>query len=302
MGASKKNKYLRRDRVLRAITEDGQFRAVIIKATDLANTACKKHELNPLASLVLSELFVASLLATVSLKGEERISLRIDVDGPVKYGVVEANAAGEVRGYLGNNELVPESDDPIIMKKIAIGKGKLSVSKTLHSNYQPVTSVVELTESVIAKDLARYFALSEQVPTAVKIGVRLNENFTIQSAFGLLLQALPDADEETILELENDIVDHPDLGALFEEEENLDLVLNHFLKNQKWVELAKTPVDFFCRCGKDRFLRGLQLLSMKDLIELASKEQELVCQYCNEKYIVSIKEIQDLIENKNKSL
>jgi len=290
--------YLFRDRMIKAVTADGQFRVVILKASDLIDTARQKHTLNPLSTSILGELMMGSLLAAASLKGEERITLRIDVHGPVKYGVSEATANGEVRGYLGNGHFLPEPGDPLLMKKKAMGTGTLQMIKVLYNESKPMTSIIEAVESSVVKDLTRYFALSEQIPTAIKMDIQFNEDFSVKNAVALMVQTLPGAEEQDILDLEINLIDTPNLTRLVEEGIYIDEILPRILKNHQIKELSRTPVDFYCRCSKEKFLETLNILSTEELLSLNEKNQELLCHYCNSKYIITQEEIITLLKNR----
>jgi len=290
--------YLFRDRIIKAVTADGQFRVVILKAADLIDTARQKHSLNPLSTSILGELMMGSMLAAASLKGEERITLRIDVNGPIKYGVSEATANGEVRGYLGNGHFLPEPGDPLLMKKKAMGTGTLQMIKVLYNESKPMTSIIEAVESSVVKDLTRYFALSEQIPTAIKMDIQFNEDFSVKNAVALMVQALPGAEEQNILDLEINLIDTPNLTRLIEEGIYIDEILPRILKNHLIKELSRTPVDFYCRCSKEKFLETLNILSTEELLSLNEKNQELLCHYCNSKYIITQEEIITLLKNR----
>jgi len=295
---NKKEEYLFRDRSLRMITEEGDFKAVVVKATELVENARKKHELNPLASKILGELLVGALLMASTLKNEERISIRFEVDGDMKYAVAEANAAGEVRGYLGNPDLTPASDDPVEMGRAAIGLGQLHVTKNLYANSRPVTSTTEVVHSSIVKDLTRYYAASEQTPTAIQINIRFNDDFSIKHAMGLFIQTLPDVNEQAILDVEMQMIDHPNLGEFLNNKEYLDDILKQIFKGRHLKEISRTPVDFFCRCSKKRFLETMRLLHLDDLTDLATEPQELVCHYCNTTYTIDQAEVEAVLKEK----
>lgn len=295
---SLKKKLQFRDRAIRAITEDGNFRAVIVKATDLVETARIKHQCNPLGATILGELLTGALLSASNLKGQERLTLRLETNGSIKSAVAEANFAGEVRGYLSDHNPVPQSEHPEEMLKEALGDGLLHVTKTLYEEARPVTSTVKLEHGSVVKDLTHYFALSEQVPTAIKIDLAFHDDFSIKHAVGLMIQTMPGAEESDIIEIEKNIIDNPAPGEMLARGDYIDSILESYLKGHKAKEISRTPVDFFCRCSKERFLEKMRLLGKEDLEELAQKEQELVCHYCNEKYVISPEEIEGVMRER----
>jgi len=293
-------KYRLRDRMMRAMTIDGKFRATVIKATDLSNDAAKRHVLNPLGSVILSELLMGGLLAASNLSEDERISLRLEVAGDIKSAVVEANMMGEVRGYLGNPHPVPLSEESAGMKNLAIGAGLLHVTRTRAGVTAPAQSTVMLEHGNIAKDLTHYFGVSEQIPTAIGLEVRFNEDFSIRHAVGFMIQAMPALDVnrlakeelDTVVELETNIIDMSRPCEILEEGGYIEDLMGALLKGKDYIELSKTPVDFYCRCTKERFLSGLALLGIDELSTLDGEKEELRCHYCNSVYTVTQEEIQ----------
>jgi molecular chaperone Hsp33 len=281
--------------MIKAVTEDGHFRAVIVKATDIVESARVRHNLNILTASILGELLMGSLIASSSLKGEERLTLRVDTDGPVKVVVAEATSTGEVRGYIQNPDVVPECESIQESKEKAIGKGILKIVQVLYAQANPVTSIIEIVESSIVKDLTRYYAISEQIPTAIKMDIKFNDDFSIKEAIGIMVQAMPGASEEDIIDLEINIIDAANLAKMVSDGLYIDEILRNVLRNHKIREVSRTPVDFFCRCSKEKFIESMRLLGPEDIKSL-HEEEELVCHYCNAHYTITKKEVlKDLV-------
>lgn len=288
-----------KDHILTAITEDRQFRVVFLKAGDLVRTAIEKHTLNPLGGIILGELLMGAALLSSSLKGQERLALRITCSGPIQQALVEASANGEIRGYLSNANPIAEGATKQEIIQNAIGVGIMHVTRVLTETAKPQTSSTELPYSQVAKDLAHFCVTSDQIPTAIQLSIDYSSTGTLDHAAGLLIQAMPGATEENIAKIESTMARHPDLGKLFFESENIQEAMKSFLADFQFIELDKTKVDFFCRCSKDRFMQGLAMLPEKDLSEMATEEnQTLNCHWCSEKYTVSQSEILDLLEKK----
>ena len=295
--------YRQRDRMMRVMSKDGKFRASVVKATDLANNASKRHRLNPLASVILGELLMGALLSASHLKEDEQISIRLEVNGEIKSATAEANMMGEVRGYLGNPDPLALSQDPAEMKKLAIGIGLMHVTRSgrVHMSMPSQTqSTVMLEHSNVPKDLTHYFAVSEQIPTAIRLEVKFNEDFTIRHALGFMVQAMPgldtQSDEDVIIEIENNIIDLAYPSELIDSGEHIEDIMNKLLKGEEYVELSKTPVDFFCRCSKEKFLSSLALLGVDELSTLDRDQEELRCHHCSKTYIITHEEIQKEID------
>jgi molecular chaperone Hsp33 len=292
-----KDKLKYRDRLIHAITTDGFFKVSIIKLTDAVETARKRHKFNPLATTIMGRLFVGTALSASNLKGEERFQFHLESDSMIKTAVVEANAVGEIRGYCFNVNPIASGEDTEAILRNAIGKGYLHSSKILYGESEPVVSSVELNHSNITDDIIHYYIQSEQVPTVIRISLILNTDYSVKHALGYMVQAMPGATDDSINELESNINEISAIANLYEDGVYIDDIMLKILKGFEVKELSRKPVDFFCSCRRERFSQNLITLGKDELTALLSEEkQELVCTYCNEKYVFSRKEIKALIQ------
>lgn len=293
----KKKDFLRRDRLLRAIGKNGHFRISIVKSTQIARTARERHGLSLLTSVLLGRTLTGALLLASNLKGEERIQLRMEGSGIVGSVTAEAVSNGEVRGYVTN----PGAELDFHEKKSlgdGMGAGVLSVSKSLYNRARPVSGTVALVRGNVNEDLAHYLLQSEQIPSAVSLDVAMDEKGAVSEAGGVLIQAMPGALKEEIDRLEENIRNMPMIGQQLAEG-YLDDVLKKVSKGLEVKELARYPVDFFCRCSKDRFRNLLALLDPDELLSMEGETEELVCHYCSSRYVFSREEL-DAIAQKAK--
>lgn len=287
-----------RDHYLSVITNDGHFRVVLLKANDLVREAIERHALNPLAGIILGELLMGTALMASGLKGQQRVSLRIDCNGPMKQAMAEASANGEVRGYLAHTDLPVNFPTRKEMVANAIGIGLLHVTRLLHHDALPITGSTDLPYSDIAKDITYFCAVSDQSPTAMQLSLDFSKTGTLDYAVGLMVSVLPNAPEEKVLEMENMIASISNLGSLFFEAGSLEETMAKILEKTSYKPLERTKVDFFCSCSKERFKRGLSLLELDELKQMAAeKEQSLQCHWCSEVYNVSGQEIAEIINN-----
>ncbi len=277
-----------RDRVVRAITKDGFFRATAIKSTTLVRMAQEMHGLEPLRAIVLGRALTGAALLASFLKGEERVVVQLDGDGPISSVYAEALQIGEVRGYATLNASPdPEATSPL-------GSGIVKVSKVLYEKFEPVTGIVEMRRGDVTTDLSHYLTQSEQIPSAFIIDVAFDEHDAVRQAAGLLVQAMPGARPEDIFKV-YDLVDY--LGSLsefidggFTPEE----ILRQVLPGEIDIT-AHTPVDFFCRCSIDRFKGMLMTLGLEEVNGMQEAGQnELVCQYCSKRYHLSDADFEEL--------
>ncbi len=294
---SQKEAYLRKDRLIRGITEDGFFQIAVVKTTDVVREVRQRHALSPLATVVLGRALTGVMLLSSELKGEERVQIVMQGNGPLGLVLAEANSIGEIRGYVQNPDATIDVEGG---RRIAdgIGIGLLTYSKTLYNEAHPITGTVELVSGNVSKDIAHYLMQSEQVPSAVALDVQLDENGEVADAAGILVKALPGAPEGGIEILERNLRDMPPVAQLLEHGLYIDDMMQQVASPMVVRELTRTPLHFFCRCNKDRFLVSLSMLKVEELEEMSESDQELVCHYCNEKYVITSEEIGDMVRDK----
>lgn len=286
-----------KDRLIKGITRDEHFKISVVKTTDVVKAAREKHDLSLLNTVLLGRAMTGSMLMASELKGEERIQLRMEGNGPVGMLVAESNRVGEIRGYVRNPyaELDYSNEDQEIGN--GIGVGLLTFSKTLYNESNPRTSTVNLVKGDVTADLAHYMVQSEQVPSAVMLDVGIDDEGKVGEAGGVLIQRLPDAPDGKIDELQQNLENLTQINELLHNEYYIDDIMEMAVSPLDVKELDRQPVDFFCRCTRKRFKEALAMVSYEELKEMRHEGQELVCHYCNEHYNITPEEINDIIEN-----
>ncbi len=284
-----------KDRLIKGISTDGHFKISVVKTSDLVKEAKKRHNLSLLNTVILGRALTATMLLASELKGEERIRLRMEGDGPIGSLVAEANSLGEVRGYVTNSAAELDYSDSSTSFGDGLGLGLLIFSKTLYNEAEPRTSTIQLINGDVTSDIAHYLTQSEQIDSALILDVGMDDNGEVTEAGGLLIQKLPDAPEGQIDMLQERLSAFPPVHQFFEDDQYIDDVMHKVMSPIKVKELSRQLVDFFCRCNKDRFLNALSMLNYDDLKEMKGESQEIVCQYCNNKEDISKEEITELI-------
>lgn len=290
-----KKQFQHKDRIIKGITKDGHFKISVVKTTQVVKTAKENHNLSLLNTVILGKALTGVMLLASELKGEERIQLRMEGNGPIKYLIAEANSLGEIRGYVGDSEAELDYSDPNVQLEDGIGLGLLTVSKVLYNEADPRVSTLEIAKGDVVADIAHYLAQSEQIPSALLIDVGIDENGDVTEVGGLLIQRLPDAPDGQIEILQEKLLDFPKINELLENDLYIDDIMHKAIAPFEVKELDRQPVDFFCRCTKDRFLDALSMLNYSDLKEMEGEGQEIVCHYCNKHEYVSQQEIELLI-------
>ncbi len=289
-----KEEFLSRDRLLRAIGANGHFRISVVKTTQIVRTARESHGLSLLTSVLLGRALTGALLLASNLKGEERIQLRMEGGGVVRSVTAEATSNGEVRGYVANPRAELDFQE-LTRLGDGMGAGVLTVSKSLYNRARPVSGTVALMRGNVNEDLAHYLLQSEQIPSAVSLDVALDDQGAVSEAGGVLVQAMPGASGKEIERLEENIRNMPTLGRQLAGG-YLEDVLGEVSKGLEVKELARYPVDFFCRCSKERFRDSLALLDPDELIAMKGETEELVCHYCGSRYLFSREELEAIAQ------
>ena len=295
--AMSKEEFQFRDRLIKGIELDGRFKISVVKTTEVVRTAQKNHGLSLLNTVLLGRTLTVAMLLASELKGEERVQIKLEGSGPVGSIVAEANRVGEIRGYVQNPGAELDYTVSDVNIGSGIGIGLLTVSKTLYNEAEPQTSSIEIINGDIQSDIAHYMVQSEQVLSAFKLDVRLNDDGTVAQAGGLLIQRLPGADPEMMTTLEETLTALPPVSDLLTRGDYIDEIMVKATAPFKVKELDRLPVHFFCRCNTESFKNALALLSYEDLRELKDDDQEMVCHFCSKKHIVKKEEMFEIAES-----
>ncbi len=275
------------------------LRVMAADTTGIVETARVKHGTSPTATAALGRTLTASLLlAQVLTKREQdRVTVRVQGDGALGWIVCEGSKDGLTRGYVKNPEAdlpARETDGKLDVGGLVGLNGDFAVTRLLE-NTEPYTGSVELVSAEIAEDMATYLARSEQIPSAVMLGVHVNDR-GVTHAGGLIVQAMPGATEDTLLKLEANIKSMGTFTNVLKLENGLLGVINRalagldFEANENALELL-----WQCKCSRDKALQSLSFFGSLELQDMISNGgQEVVCHWCNEKYLIEPNELAKL--------
>ncbi len=274
------------DTLARATAECGKIRAIAVIGTRLVESARRRHGTFPVATAALGRSMMgAALLAAAMLKPPDRLTLRLLGDGPVGAVIADADAEGGVRGYVQNPMVaLPIKANGKLDVGRAVGQGMLVVSRSM-GDAQPYTSSSPLVSGEVGEDIAHYLLTSEQVPSAVALGVLLRASGTVKAAGGLLLQVLPGG-EEFSAELEARIASLGPISSRAERTASAEELLQDLLDGFADARIADpTPLRLRCTCSRARASRSLLLLGPEALQELIDDgKAELRCHFCGRTY------------------
>lgn len=285
------------DYIVKAVTADGFLRAAAALTTSTVQEALDRHGLYPVPTAALGRLLTGGMLMAADFKGQERINLRIDGDGPIGQIFVDAGY-GEARGYVRNPEVnLPLNSQGKLDVAGAVGKGSLYVIKDLGMK-EPWHSSVDLISGEIAEDLTYYLAHSEQIPSAMALGVVVTPEAKVDIAGGFLIQVMPGCPEGHLEKLEAKVAQVKSVTDLLKEMRHPEAVAKWLLEGLEPQLFEPIPISYQCKCSKDGMARALISLGRDELTELAADPDglEIVCHFCNEKYAFMQAEIKDIID------
>ena len=286
------------DYIIRAIAANDQIRAFAAVTTETVEEARKDHNTSPVATAALGRLLTAGAMMGTMMKGDKDIlTLQIKAGGPLEGITVTADSKGRVKGYVGNpNVCIPANSKGKLDVAGAVGVGFMNVIKDMGLK-EPYVGQVALQTSEIAEDLTYYFATSEQVPSAVGLGVLMNKDNTVRQAGGFIVQLMPFAEESTIAKLEENVQKITSVTSLLEEGHTPESLLEKVLDGFDMEINEKIPTEFYCNCSRDRVEKALISIGRKELNEMIQegKPIEMNCHFCNHNYEFNVEELKEIL-------
>ena len=287
------------DYIVRATAAGSQIRAFAATTRDLVEHARAAHNTSPVATAALGRLLTAGSMMGVMMKGEkDLLTLQVKAGGPLEGITVTADSKGNVKGYVGNPNVILHANDKGKLDVAgAVGVGFMNVIKDMGLK-EPYVGQTVLQTSEIAEDLTYYFATSEQVPSSVGLGVLMEKDNTVKQAGGFIIQLMPFTEERVISQLEENLKNVTSVTTMLEEGHTPESLLETLLKGFD-IEINETiPTQFYCNCDKDRVEKALISVGRKELQEMIDegKEIELNCHFCNRNYIFSVEELKSILK------
>lgn len=286
------------DYIIRATAANDQIRAFAAVTTEMVETAREHRNTSPVATAALGRLLTAGAMMGSMMKGEKDVlTLQIKAGGPLQGITVTADSQGNVKGYVGNPDVcIPANSKGKLDVAGAVGPGFLTVIKDMGLK-EPYSGQVMLQTCEIAEDLTYYFATSEQVPSAVGLGVLMNKNNTVRQAGGFIVQLMPFAEEEVISRLEQNVQKINSVTNLLEEGHTPESLLEKVLEGFDVQINEKMDTRFRCNCSKERVAKALISIGRKELNEMIQegKPIEMNCHFCNTNYNFTVEELKEIL-------
>lgn len=286
------------DYLIRGLGLNDEVRIFTVDTTETINEAVRRHGAYPTAAAALGRSMTAGVIMGAMLKGDDKATVTIEGGGPIGAIVVDSDARGNVRGYLGDPQVHFDLNDQgkLDVKRAVGTDGFLRVAKDIGLKDNFVGST-ELVSGELGEDFSYYFYASEQVPSIVALGVLVNPDNTIQAAGGFVIQVLPSASDETIDWLNSRAKDMTPVSKLLSEGLSPEEVIDDALGKENWRALGDMPVSFECNCSKERFINAISALDPKDIISMIQEDggAEADCHFCRNKEWITKEELQELI-------
>lgn len=286
-----------KDYIVRATAANDQIRAFAITSREMVEQARQIHGTSPVATAALGRLLTGGAMMGSMMKGEKDIlTIRMQGDGPINGVTVTADSSANVKGYVGNPGIVIP---PNYLGKLdvgaAIGYGTMTVTKDLGLK-EPYASQISLTTSEVAEDLTYYFASSEQVPSAVALGVLMEKDNTVKQAGGFIVQLMPFAEEKVIKYLEDKIATITSVTDLLEQGMSPEDILENVL-GELGLKINDTiDTKYYCNCSKQRVQKALLSVGRKELLDMINDGKDITvnCHFCNTDYVFPVSELKEL--------
>lgn len=289
------------DYMIRAIDEHKSFRIFAVKSTNVVETARQLHNTSATASAALGRTLTAGLMMGYMMKGDkDKLTVKLNGGGPIGTILVTADNSGHIKGYVDNPHVeVERKESGKLNVGAAVGvNGKLTVIRDIGMR-EPYVGTSDIVTGEIGEDIALYYFLSEQTSSAVALGVLVNQDTSIKSAGGIIVQPLPNIEDEDLKKLEDLFKNMKSVSEYFDTEDDVEVIVKRIFENFNVTITEKIPAEFVCDCSRDR-IEGVLVSVGKDEIKKMideDKKAEIVCHFCNKKYEFNEDELKNILQN-----
>ena len=289
------------DKIIKLLAYDAKISIICANTTNLVEEARKIHDLSPVATAAFGRLLTISAIMAIKMKNQkDKLTVQIKGNGPIGTMLVTANNYPELKGYVSN----PQIDLPLNdMGKLDVGKavgnqGYINVIKDIGLK-EPYIGISPLSTGEIADDFTNYFVNSEQIQSAVALGVLIDKNGT-RTAGGYLITPMPDASEEEITKVEQSIFKAGAISKLLDQNLTLEEIAKKVTgdENIEIIEENITPI-YKCNCSKEHMEDCIATIGKEELLDIIENEgqAELTCHFCNKRYYFTKKELENILKN-----
>ena len=286
--------------ILRGMTRDGSARILVINSTEIVNDMIKAHKTTPTATAALGRtVTAASMIGTMLPEDKDTVTITFSGDGEAGKIIAVADYFGNVKGYI-QNPLVnpPKKSNGKLDVGTAVGAGTLSFVKQVGNN-EPQIGMTEIVSGEIAEDIASYFALSEQIPTVLSLGVLVDKDYSCLAAGGVLIQLLPFPDDSTVDRIEKNAALLTNISKHFADGLDNQAIADIALDGVPYDVFDTLEVSYKCDCSAKRMREKILSLGKDEVRNLLNeqeaegKKRELtaICRFCNSEYTFTEKNL-----------
>lgn len=290
------------DQISRILCTSLELRAYTVTSLHAVREITGIHKTTPNATAALARTLTACALLSATLKpgSDQNLSLKFSGSGPLGEVHAQTDARGSIRGYVTRPEIDLEDNFESIDFSRAIGAGFLTVSRNTGIR-EPYTSKTPLKRGEVAEDIAYYLTASEQVPSAVILGLELDSNGAVVSSGGILIQTFPGTPERSIALVEKNIAAMSEpLGKMLFKGRDINDIVSGIFDGRNITIAGKCPLKPACRCSRDNLADVLMTLPEKDIAEMIDEDSgaEIVCTFCRKAYSFSETDLRGILEKK----
>jgi molecular chaperone Hsp33 len=283
-------------RILKTLIFEGNISLSLIDSTDIVNKAIEYHDLSELTAAALGRTLTASVFMASNLKNEgDKLSITVSGDGVGGHIIVSADSSLNVRGYIDNPKAsLPLKANGKLDVSGCVGKGRITITRIMGLK-EPYTGSSEIISGELAEDFSYYYAVSEQEPTAMALGVKVSGNGECVGAGGVIIQVLPGVTEEEIAKAEEIISRYPDISTIIETIGAKGLIERDFSE----YEFTERKAEYKCVCSNDYISSLIISLGKEEALSIINEvgKIEIKCQYCDKNYIFTKEETENLFKN-----
>ncbi|MBO1515144.1 Hsp33 family molecular chaperone HslO [Metabacillus sp. BG109] len=285
------------DYLIKALAYNDQVRAYAARTTETISEAQKRHQTWPTASAALGRAMTAGVMMGSMLKGNAKLTIKVEGGGPIGVILVDSNSKGEVRGYVTNPQTHFELNNKgkLDVARAVGTEGNLTIVKDLGLK-DHFSGQVPIVSGELGEDFTYYLVTSEQIPSSVGVGVLVNPDNTILASGGFIIQLLPGTDDETITKIEERLSKIDPISKLIQRGLTPEEILEEVLGQSNVKILEKQPVKFKCQCSKERIENAIVSLGEEEIQSMINEEgkAEAQCHFCNEIYKLTREDLEEL--------
>lgn len=289
-----------KDYLVKAIAFEGQLRAYAVTTTDIAEEARRRHDTISTSTEALGQLLTAGVMLGTTLKGSDKITMKVNGGGPMGTVSVDTNAVGEVRGFVMNPRMESSIAESESIDRAIGSNGVFSVSKYI-GTHPPFVGQVPIGLGTIEDEFSSYLNNSEQTKSIVKMGLLINADSHVHASGGIILQLLTGASADLFDYVSQAVSKIESIPQLISQGVNPEHILQQIIGAENLTVLETMPVRFQCQCSEERITNAIVSLGkeeIKDMIH-TDGQAEATCHYCNETYFYTKEDLEKLMDEAN---